>query len=127
MVAGTLPLSPSIPKLSPSPSSETLKGALKHLNLAFFSSTAKSLRALKTTRGRGSALGARMASETALRTPFLLDFETSVFKKDAISLADRDEVFFWCNACRIVIIIHFLCLLIWKMFVVHCERRKGFV
>ncbi|KAK9181596.1 hypothetical protein WN944_024734 [Citrus x changshan-huyou] len=91
MVAGTLPFSPSIPKFSPSPSSETLKGAFKHLNLAFFSSTAKSLRALKTTRGRGSAVGARMASETALKTPFLLDFETSVFKKDAISLADRDE------------------------------------
>ncbi|KAK9178593.1 hypothetical protein WN943_027785 [Citrus x changshan-huyou] len=91
MVAGTLPSSPSIPKFSPSPSSETLKGAFKHLNLAFFSSTAKSLRALKTTRGRGSALGAQMASETALKTPFLLDFETSVFKKDAISLADRDE------------------------------------
>lgn len=91
MAAATLPFSRPIPKFSPSPSSETLKGALKHLNLAFFSSTAKSLRALKTTTGRGSALSAWMASETALKTPFLLDFETSVFKKDMISLADRDE------------------------------------
>ncbi|KDO54548.1 hypothetical protein CISIN_1g007951mg [Citrus sinensis] len=91
MAAATLPFSRPIPKFSPSPSSETLKEALKHLNLASFSSTAKSLRALKTTTGRGSALSAWMASETALKTPFLLDFETSVFKKDMISLADRDE------------------------------------
>ncbi|CAL0322570.1 unnamed protein product [Lupinus luteus] len=40
----------------------------------------------------GSAIGARMVSAPAVsKTPALLDFETSVFKKEKISLAGNDE------------------------------------
>ncbi|KAE9599915.1 putative ketol-acid reductoisomerase (NADP(+)) [Lupinus albus] len=40
----------------------------------------------------GSAVGARMVSAPAIsKTPALLDFETSVFKKEKISLAGNDE------------------------------------
>ncbi|KAJ0110337.1 hypothetical protein Patl1_02432 [Pistacia atlantica] len=77
-------------------SSETLKPAFTTLNLGFLSSTSKSLRAMKATTGGngvgvGSALGARMVSMPTIKTPTSLDFETSVFKKENISLAGHDE------------------------------------
>ncbi|XP_031282903.1 ketol-acid reductoisomerase, chloroplastic-like [Pistacia vera] len=77
-------------------SSETLKPAFTTLNLGFLSSTSKSLRAMKATTGGngvgvGSALGVRMVSMPTIKTPTSLDFETSVFKKEKISLAGHDE------------------------------------
>lgn len=49
---------------------------------------------LRIRTGRGSALGARMVSAPSIgkAAPFL-DFETSVFKKEKITLAGNDEVF----------------------------------
>lgn len=42
--------------------------------------------------GGGSALGACMVSASAFKTPALLDFDTSVFKKEKINLPGHDEV-----------------------------------
>ncbi|KAG6537161.1 hypothetical protein ZIOFF_002246 [Zingiber officinale] len=49
---------------------------------------------LRIGTGRGSALGAKMVSVPSIgkAVPFL-DFETSVFKKEKITLAGNDEVF----------------------------------
>ncbi|OAY77401.1 Ketol-acid reductoisomerase, chloroplastic [Ananas comosus] len=87
----------------PSHRSKTLNPALKTLALGFrSSSSAKSLRlplsgipmnapSLVTRRGCGAA-GARMVSAPYVAKPLpSLDFETSVFKKEKISLAGHDE------------------------------------
>lgn len=73
------------------------KPEFKPLNLRFLLSTAKSLRALKATNDNGngfvlgSALGVWMVSTPTVKTPLSLDFETSVFKKEMISLTGHDE------------------------------------
>ncbi|KAK9285593.1 hypothetical protein L1049_024788 [Liquidambar formosana] len=84
---------------SSSPSSKTLKPAPKTLglNLGFLSSSSKSLKPLTAARvlpshsGSGSALRVRMVSMPAVKPPTLLDFETSVFKKEKVTLAGHDE------------------------------------
>ncbi|XP_028082860.1 ketol-acid reductoisomerase, chloroplastic-like [Camellia sinensis] len=83
---------------SASLSSKTLKPAFKTLgfNLGFLSSSSskialKSLKAqvmLGNRVGLGSALGARMDSMPEMTS---LDFESSVFKKEKITLAGHDE------------------------------------
>ncbi|KAF5952626.1 hypothetical protein HYC85_010570 [Camellia sinensis] len=83
---------------SASSSSKTLKPASKTLgfNLGFLSSSSsktalKSLKAqvmLGNRFGLGSALGARMDSMPEMTS---LDFESSVFKKEKITLAGHDE------------------------------------
>lgn len=40
----------------------------------------------------GSALGARMVSAPPAARPALLDFDTSIFKKERVNLAGQDEV-----------------------------------
>ncbi|KAL5860926.1 hypothetical protein ACOSQ4_002222 [Xanthoceras sorbifolium] len=81
------------------PSSKAAKPAARTvptLNFSVLSSTSKPLRALKATSngngsGVGSAIGARMVSMPAIKPPASLDFETSVFKKEKVSLAGHDE------------------------------------
>ncbi|XP_065873922.1 ketol-acid reductoisomerase, chloroplastic [Euphorbia lathyris] len=79
---------------SPSPS-KTLKCAPKSLSsssgLGFNSVSHKSFKALKASNGGGSALGARMVSMPAVKPLISLDFETSVFKKEKVSLAGHEE------------------------------------
>lgn len=67
--------------------------------LGFLSSSASrtALNSLKTRAsgfgsGHGSGLAARMVSAPAINAPVILDFETSVFKKEKISLAGHEEV-----------------------------------
>ncbi|CAF2048440.1 BnaA09g55140D [Brassica napus] len=63
-------------------------------SISFVSSTSKSLRSLTATvpgNGTGSSLSARMVASSAVRAPVSLDFETSVFKKEKVSLAGYDE------------------------------------
>ncbi|KAF8407178.1 hypothetical protein HHK36_006304 [Tetracentron sinense] len=84
---------------SSSSSSKTLKPVLKTvgLNLGFISSskTLKPLIARVFTRNAslsgGSALGARMVSMPAIKPMTSLDFETSVFKKEKVTLAGHEE------------------------------------
>ncbi|KAL5864732.1 hypothetical protein ACOSQ3_002246 [Xanthoceras sorbifolium] len=84
---------------APTPSSKAAKAAartLAGLNFGFLSSTSKQLRSLKATSngngsGVGSAIGARMVSMPAIKPPASLDFETSVFQKEKVSLAGHDE------------------------------------
>ncbi|XP_047315535.1 ketol-acid reductoisomerase, chloroplastic-like [Impatiens glandulifera] len=76
--------------------SDILKPA-SSLNLGFLSSSSSktaisSLRARSSSsNGSGSALGARMVSVPAIKMLPKLDFETSVFKKEKVSLAGHDE------------------------------------
>ncbi|PSS05654.1 Ketol-acid reductoisomerase [Actinidia chinensis var. chinensis] len=81
-------------------SSKTLKPASKALcgfNLGF--TTSKTALKPLTARvftgnggsGSGSVLGSRMVSMPAIKPPISIDFETSVFKKEKISLAGHDE------------------------------------
>lgn len=82
---------------SSSSTSKILKAAPKTLGLGFLSSSA--LKPLKSrvfapTNGSasGSAVGARMVSAPAAIKPLTsLDFETSVFKKEKVTLAGHDE------------------------------------
>ncbi|KAK7401924.1 hypothetical protein VNO78_13793 [Psophocarpus tetragonolobus] len=64
-------------------------------NLALQSSSSKlgfkSLRLRRCVAAGGSALGARMVSAPAVKSPALLDFDTKVFKKEKINLAGHDE------------------------------------
>nr|GMC49279.1 ketol-acid reductoisomerase, chloroplastic [Ipomoea batatas]GME13362.1 ketol-acid reductoisomerase, chloroplastic [Ipomoea batatas] len=81
-------------------SSKTLKastGALPH-TLGFISTSGASLKPLRarilqsTGTATGSAMAAVMVSAPiATKSPALLDFETSVFKKEKVSLAGHDE------------------------------------
>ncbi|KAL7000548.1 ketol-acid reductoisomerase (NADP(+)) [Sarracenia purpurea var. burkii] len=95
--------SPSVAAASSSSSSKTLKPAPKilGLNLGFLSSSS-SKTALKPLKARvlpgngagsglGSSLGARMVSIPAIKPLTSIDFDTSVFKKEKISLAGHDE------------------------------------
>ncbi|KAL8151118.1 hypothetical protein V2J09_020926 [Rumex salicifolius] len=66
------------------------------LNLGFLPSSAKALRSLITRalpgkNGGGSALSARMVSVPSVKPAITLDFETSVFQKEKVSLAGHDE------------------------------------
>nr|GMD85926.1 ketol-acid reductoisomerase, chloroplastic [Ipomoea batatas] len=80
--------------------SKTLKpstGALPH-TLGFISTSGASLKPLRarilqsTGTATGSAMAAVMVSAPiATKSPALLDFETSVFKKEKVSLAGHDE------------------------------------
>ncbi|KAF8409030.1 hypothetical protein HHK36_005102 [Tetracentron sinense] len=87
------------PSVAATPSSsKTLKPVVKTagLNLGFISSsqTLKPLIARVFSRNAsptgGSALGARMVSMPAIK-PMTLDFETSVFKKEKVTLAGHEE------------------------------------
>ncbi|KAF8411044.1 hypothetical protein HHK36_003583 [Tetracentron sinense] len=83
-----------------SSSSETLKPVAKTLGLklGFISSSSKTLKPLiarvstsnPSSTGR-SAVGASMVSMPAVKPSTLLDFKTSVFKKEKVTLADHDE------------------------------------
>ncbi|GMP42139.1 hypothetical protein CsSME_00011973 [Camellia sinensis var. sinensis] len=99
MLAATF-FSPSVAAAagSASSSSKTLKPASKTLgfNLGFLLSSS-SKTALKSLKGQvmlgnrvglGSALGARMVSMPEMTS---LDFDSSVFKKEKITLAGHDE------------------------------------
>ncbi|XP_010524055.1 PREDICTED: ketol-acid reductoisomerase, chloroplastic-like [Tarenaya hassleriana] len=63
--------------------------------IGFLSSCSNPLRpfmaAVAGNGGSGSSVAARMVSAPAIKTPISLDFETSVFKKEKISLAGHDE------------------------------------
>lgn len=92
------------PSLStPSSSSSTLKTSksknLAGVSLGFLSSSSKSVKLLKagvkSSGSSRSALGARMVSMPAVKPYLSLDFESSVFKKEKISLAGHDEVYFF--------------------------------
>ncbi|KAJ1417373.1 hypothetical protein SESBI_16638 [Sesbania bispinosa] len=82
-----------------SAASETLTkpvtGSFAATNLAFQSSSSKlgfkSLTLRRCAGGGGSALAARMVSTPAIKLPASLDFDTSIFKKEKISLAGHDE------------------------------------
>ena len=99
-MAATTSFAASVPSASSS-LSKTLKSDSKSSspNLGFLSSKAfKPLRArvlppCDNVGGTGSALAARMVSTPLIKTPVPLDFETSVFKKEKVSLAGHDEVF----------------------------------
>ncbi|OIT01231.1 PREDICTED: ketol-acid reductoisomerase, chloroplastic [Nicotiana attenuata] len=89
----------SISTSTPTPSSKSLKPALAG-NLGFLSSSTPSLKPLRaksavscgSSSSSGAALAARMVSApAAVKTPVSLDFETSVFKKEKITLAGHDE------------------------------------
>lgn len=93
------------PSVAATSSSKSLKpeGKTLAVNVGFMSSTSAKTalyslkaRALTSNGGgsvSGSAIGARMVSVPAVKPPTLLDFDTSVFKKEKISLAGYDEVF----------------------------------
>ncbi|XP_010277770.1 PREDICTED: ketol-acid reductoisomerase, chloroplastic [Nelumbo nucifera] len=90
--------SPSV--TSPVSSSKTLNPVSKTLGLrlGILSSSSKTLRPLLArvstscaASTRGSALGARMVSVPAIKPMISLDFETSVFNKEKITLAGHDE------------------------------------
>ncbi|MCD7455563.1 hypothetical protein HAX54_028684 [Datura stramonium] len=82
----------------PSSSSKSLKPSLAG-NLGFLSSSTPSLKPLRAkaavSRGSsnsGGALSARMVSApAAVKAPASHDFETSVFKKEKVTLAGNDE------------------------------------
>ncbi|XP_016455731.1 ketol-acid reductoisomerase, chloroplastic [Nicotiana tabacum] len=89
----------SISTSSPTPSSKSLKPSLAG-NLGFLSSSTPSLKPLRaksavscgSSSSSGAALAARMVSAPAVvKAPVSLDFETSVFKKEKITLAGHDE------------------------------------
>ncbi|KAF5744063.1 hypothetical protein HS088_TW08G00655 [Tripterygium wilfordii] len=66
------------------------------VSLGFLASSSRALKPLRSSRcvggGNGSALGARMVSAPASVKPLTsLDFETSVFKKEKVTLAGNDE------------------------------------
>ncbi|XP_059663236.1 ketol-acid reductoisomerase, chloroplastic-like [Cornus florida] len=100
-MAAATSFSPSV--AASSSSSKTLKPSPKSLgsNLGFLSSSSSktALKPLKARvftsnnagSGSGSTLGARMVSMPAIKSPMLLDFETSVFKKEKVTLAGHDE------------------------------------
>ncbi|KAK3036494.1 hypothetical protein RJ639_030508 [Escallonia herrerae] len=104
-MAAAASLSPSVTAAASSSSSslKALKSATQSppLNLGFLSSSSSktALKSLKAARanpahvgsGPGSALGARMVSVPAIKPPTLLDFETSVFYKEKITLAGYEE------------------------------------
>ncbi|ESQ44221.1 hypothetical protein EUTSA_v10005853mg [Eutrema salsugineum] len=102
MAAATSSIAPSLSCPSPSSSSKTLRSskarALALPNIGFLSSASKSLRSLTATfagngigSATGSSLSARMVASSAVRTPVSLDFETSVFQKEKVSLAGYEE------------------------------------
>ncbi|OMO61092.1 hypothetical protein COLO4_33562 [Corchorus olitorius] len=88
-------LSTSTPSLNPP--SKTHKALATSSSLGFLASASRSLRSLKASRlstgnGCGSAMAARMVSSApAVKAPSPLDFETSVFKKEKVSLAGHEE------------------------------------
>ena len=99
-MAATTSFAAAVPSASSS-LTKTLKSDSTNLspNLGFLSSKAfQSLRArvlpASSVGGTGSALAARMVSTPLIKPPALLDFETSVFKKEKVSLAGHDEVFY---------------------------------
>ncbi|KAK4344134.1 hypothetical protein RND71_037228 [Anisodus tanguticus] len=80
-----------------SSSSKTLKPTLSS-NLGFLSYSSPSLKPLKAKSlyciapSSGGALNARMvAAPTAIKAPISLDFETSVFNKEKVTLSGHDE------------------------------------
>lgn len=87
------------PALAPSPSpssSKTLKPAPKTLGglrLGFLSSKT-ALKPLKARAFTGSSLRVQAVSVPAMKPPTTIDFETSVFNKEKITLAGHDEVLF---------------------------------
>ncbi|CAE6076680.1 unnamed protein product [Arabidopsis arenosa] len=102
MAAATSSIAPSLSCPSPSSSSKTLRSSkartLALPNIGFLSSSYKSLRSLTATvagngigSATGSSLAARMVSSSAVKAPVSLDFETSVFKKEKVSLAGYEE------------------------------------
>ncbi|KAE9464473.1 hypothetical protein C3L33_03586, partial [Rhododendron williamsianum] len=84
------------PALAPSPSpssSKTLKPAPKTLGglrLGFLSSKT-ALKPLKARAFPGSSLRVQAVSVPAMKPPTTIDFETSVFNKEKITLAGHDE------------------------------------
>ncbi|TYG96982.1 hypothetical protein ES288_A10G001000v1 [Gossypium darwinii] len=93
MAATTFSSSFSTPLLN---SSSRTHKTLTTPNLGFLASVSRSLRSLKATRlttdnACGSAMASRMVSIPAVQTHISLDFETSVFKKEKVSLAGQDE------------------------------------
>ncbi|RID47442.1 hypothetical protein BRARA_I04036 [Brassica rapa] len=95
MAAATSSIAPPLSCPSLSSSLRSSKGTSFALpSISFVSSTSKSLRSLTATvpgNGTGSSLSARMVASSAVRAPVSLDFETSVFKKEKVSLAGYDE------------------------------------
>ncbi|OIT27990.1 PREDICTED: ketol-acid reductoisomerase, chloroplastic-like [Nicotiana attenuata] len=84
---------------STSSASKSLKPALSG-SLGFLSSSPPSLKPLRAKSlscngarsSSGAALNARMvAAPATIKAPFSLDFETSVFKKEKVTLAGHDE------------------------------------
>ncbi|XP_075098139.1 ketol-acid reductoisomerase, chloroplastic [Nicotiana tabacum] len=84
---------------STSSASKSLKPALSG-SLGFLSSLSPSLKPLKakslscnsSRSSSGASLSARMvAAPATIKAPFSLDFETSVFKKEKVTLAGHDE------------------------------------
>ncbi|XP_060209501.1 ketol-acid reductoisomerase, chloroplastic-like [Lycium barbarum] len=75
--------------------SKFLKLATFSSNLGFLSSSLKPLRATKSlssTRNGNGALNARMvAAPATIKAPISLDFETSVFNKEKVTLSGHDE------------------------------------
>ncbi|KAJ9170845.1 hypothetical protein P3X46_018912 [Hevea brasiliensis] len=73
----------------------TRKSLSSSSGLGLLSASSKSFMALRAdnngSNGGGSALGARMVSTPTVEPLISLDFETSVFKKEKISLAGHDE------------------------------------
>ncbi|KAF8411041.1 hypothetical protein HHK36_003580 [Tetracentron sinense] len=82
------------PVATPPPFSETLKRLAKTRSVNF-SKTLKPLIAHVSTSNPSStgrsAVGASMVSMPAVKPSMLLDFETSVFKKEKVTLAAHDE------------------------------------
>ncbi|XP_077252201.1 ketol-acid reductoisomerase, chloroplastic-like [Tasmannia lanceolata] len=80
--------------VAPCPS-KTLKPAPKSLGLGFLSTSSKTLKPLisqiSTSTTSTGALGARMVSMPVIKPLKSLDFETSVFKKEKVTLAGQDE------------------------------------
>ncbi|KAH0884619.1 hypothetical protein HID58_060715 [Brassica napus] len=98
MAAATSSITPSLSCPSASSSSKALRSSkvstFAFPNIGFISSASKSLRSLTATvsgNGTGSSLSARMVASAAVRAPLSLDFETSVFKKEKVSLAGHEE------------------------------------
>ncbi|KAF3558371.1 hypothetical protein F2Q69_00014783 [Brassica cretica] len=98
MAAATSSIAPSLSCPSASSSSKALRSSkvstFAFPNIGFISSASKSLRSLSATvsgNGTGSSLSARMVASAAVRAPLSLDFETSVFKKEKVSLAGHEE------------------------------------
>ncbi|KAH0928320.1 hypothetical protein HID58_014047 [Brassica napus] len=98
MAAATSSIAPSLTCPSASSSSKALRSSkvstFAFPNIGFTSSASKSLRSLSAAvsgNGTGSSLAARMVASSAVRAPISLDFETSVFKKEKVSLAGHEE------------------------------------